>query len=480
VKKKLCAVFFVLVVFFCLSGTVLAQDELGEVKELIKKYYLEDVDQSILGQMSVNEMVYALNDPYSNYIEPDHFKDFLASLDGKYTGVGMYITQVEDTVRVASPMPGSPAEKAGLQAGDIIISVNGASTRELSSSEVAAKIRGPEGSQVKIKVKRGNETLEFTVTRQTIQVPSLEYRLISPNMGYIKLYSFTSDAPEEMNKALDDLTSQGAETLILDLRDNPGGLLDTAVSIAGNFVPKGPVVHVIQKGNREYSLKSFKIPRGLPTAVLVNGGTASAAEILAGAIQDAKTGFLIGTKTYGKGCVQTIFTLSDGAGLKITTAKYLTRSRQDINLKGLTPDLEEKDEEKQLERAIKRLGGAVPYDFQMTLNSRKVFVGYHTYDLPESPIIINGRVFVPLRSVAGYLGGSIRWEQGQATVVLPQNKLIIDPNKGEIFNQAKGTGVKEKILIKNGCLMVPIRIFAEELDYKIDWKAKLKQISISH
>ena len=225
---------------------------------------------------TIKEMVAALDDPYSTYIEPDNLKEFLSSLDGEYVGVGMYIEQINKECQVTSPIPGSPAEKAGIQPGDVILKVNGISVAGLSSGEVAAKIRGPEGTRVSVTIRRATQVLTYQLLRQTIRISSVEYFMIGPSTGYVRLNGFNSDSPTAMKSALDQLTADGALTLVLDLRDNPGGLLDVAVSLAGEFIPKGPVVHVIQRGDDEYTLSSYKTPRGLPLAVLVNGNTASA------------------------------------------------------------------------------------------------------------------------------------------------------------------------------------------------------------
>lgn len=463
----------VILVILCAGIAYGADNSIDEVRSLIKARYYQEVPDDVLKKTTVQEMVYSLNDPYSAYIEPETFKDYLSSLDGKYVGVGMYINELNGNVQVSSPMPGSPAEKAGLKPGDIITHVDGASVKGLGSSDVAGKIRGLEGTKVSITIKRGEKAQVFILERTTIKVPSVEYRLIGPGIGYIKLYSFTSDSPEEMEAALDELIAQKIETLVLDLRDDPGGLLDVAVDITGNFVPKGPVVHVVQKGAREYVLRTFKTPKGIPVAVLVNEGTASAAEILAGAIQDAKTGFLVGTKTYGKGSVQTIFNLSNGGGLKLTTAKYLTRGRQDINLKGLTPDLMESDEDKQLEKAVKKLGNGISlFDIQMTLDSKLIFVGYRTYELPVSPYMSNGSVMVPLRDVAKYCGADVRWEKGKTVVSSPKGKLEIDASS-QISSQGKTAG---KAALKDGYMMVPARSLAETFGYRMGWQEKTQSV----
>lgn len=479
-KRKGLIVFCCTLIMILFWGTVSYADEnLNQVRELIQRNYVGDVVPDVLNKTSVQEMVYSLNDPYSVYIEPDEFQEFLSSLDGKYAGVGMYIQQVDQICRVLSPMPGSPAEKAGIKSGDIITHVNGQSMAGRSSSEVAATIRGPEGTSVTVTVKRGQKVLNFKLIRETIHMPSVDYRLIEPKVGYLKLYSFNSESPEEIDDALDDMMSMGIETLVLDLCDNPGGLLSVAVDIAGNFVPKGPVVFVNQKGNREYTLRSFDVPRGLPTAVLVNEDTASAAEILAGAIQDAKTGFLVGTKTFGKGSVQTIFTLPNGGGLKLTTAKYLTRGRQEINSKGLTPDIFEKDAEKQLETAAKKLYSQVkPYDIQLRAGSRVVFVGFNSKEMSVAPNIENGTFMVPLRNVAEYLGYSVKWDQGKVLVNSSERKLIVDVNAKKMIGSGLTDGSNQPVQVKNGSTMVPVRSLAEAFDCRLFWHQKTNCLSL--
>ncbi|MGI6066883.1 MAG: S41 family peptidase [Bacillota bacterium] len=480
-RRLFCVLCFVLVLFVSMQGLVFADNGLLEVKELIKNCYVQDVEEDVLGKNNIKEMVDTLNDPYSTYLTPETFKDYLSSLDGRFTGVGMHIQQVGNSCQVVSPMPGSPAEKAGIKPGDIITHVDGESVEGLNSTEVAAKIRGPEGTKVSVTVKRGSEALNFIMVRKNIILPTVEYRKIGPNIGYIKLDSFNSASPAELSLALDCLIDQKVETLVLDLRNNPGGLLNVAVAIAGEFVPKGPVVHVIQKGNQESTLRSFKIPRGLPVAVLVNGGTASAAEILAGAIQDAKTGIIIGAKTFGKGSVQTVFALSNGGGLKLTTAKYLTRGRQDINLKGLTPDFIENNENKQLEKAVKSLGDEIRlYAAQISLDSPLAFAGYGMYQLPALPYQEEGLVMVPLRSVAGYLGAEVKWEDGKAEVKSSQGKVVVDMEKEQIIMPDSQQVISGRPVLKNGLIMIPVRALTEPLGYNTIWQATTRSVAIMH
>lgn len=478
-KKRLLVIMcFVFIIAQFVSGGAYADNSIDEAKQLINKYYVHEVDETVLEQSSINEMVNQLNDPYSTYMDATNFNEFLSALDGSYAGVGMYIEKNGDNIQVLKPMPGSPAQEAGIKPGDVLIHVDDESIDGLSVSEVASKIRGPKGSSVTIKVKRDNEIITFNVIRDIIQLSSVEYKLLEPGIGYIKLHSFTAQSPTEMEEALQSLISKGIESLVLDLRDNPGGLLNVAVKIAGDFVPKGPVVHVVQRGQKEQVYNTWDKPKGLPVSVLVNERTASAAEILAGAIQDAKTGMIIGITTFGKGSVQTIFTLESGGGLKLTTAKYLTRGRQDINGKGLTPDIYEGDKDKQLETAVEILGGGeTPYDVQLSVNSNAVFVGYRTYYLPVKPFIYEGKTMVPLRSVAGYLGLNTQWEHKQAVISLESDKVIFDPITHKIIKGNNTLDIEGKILIKNGNTMIPVRLL-EHLGVKVIWQDSTKTINI--
>lgn len=468
--------FFIITQF--VSGRAYAGTSLDEAKQLINKYYVHEVEQTVLEKSSINAMIDSLNDPYSTYMDTSSFKGFLSALDGSYAGVGMYIEQNGDNIQVINPIPGSPAQKAGIQPGDVLTYINDENITSLSVTEVASKIRGPQGSQVTITVKRDNKSIKLSLIRDIIQVSSVDYKLLEPRIGYIKLHSFTTQSPQEIEEALKDLISQGSESLVLDLRDNPGGLLNVAIDIAGYFVPKGPVVYVAQRGQKEQVYYTWDKPKGLPISVLVNERTASAAEILAGAIQDAKTGMIIGTTTFGKGSVQTIFTLESGEGLKLTTAKYLTRGRQDINGKGLTPDIYEVDQNKQLETAVNLLGGGeTSYDVQLGVNSNAAFVGYRTYYLPVMPFLYEGKTMVPLRRVGEYLGFNTQWKNKKAVISLNSDKVIFDPATHKITKGNNSYDVDGKIIIKNGYTMIPVRLL-EHLGVKVLWQNSTKIINI--
>jgi carboxyl-terminal processing protease len=310
-------------------------------------------------------MLASVKDKYTTFLTPKEYAALNEGLDGgNFSGVGIAIRVDEDTklLRVTDIIPGGPAEKAGMQAGDIILTIDGKATRGLTSDEDAKMLRGREGTIVRLTVERQGATLQSPVpiTRAVIHQPSVYARLMPNNIGYARLTVFGANTGNELSSALDRLEAQGAKAYILDLRDNGGGYLNAAIDVSSKFVPSGPIVSVEARGgnNTQYDAENTAItPK--PLAVLVNGYTASASEITSGAIQDNGVGELIGTRTFGKGVVQTIHPLPDGSAVKITSARYLTPRGRDINTVGIEPDIKSPDPAKNA-----RLG-ELPSDTQL-------------------------------------------------------------------------------------------------------------------
>lgn len=328
-----------------------------EVYNLIKHYYPFEVDEDELITKAIKAMLESL-DPYSEYYTKDEVDNFYSSLYGSYTGIGLYIEEKDGYINVVKTMTGQPAEEAGIKAGDIIISVDGIDVKDLGVDKVSAMIKGPEGTKVKLQVKRGDKTLTFEVTRKVIEVSPVYYEIIENDIGYIKLEQFSSNATKEMKKALEELDKKGIKKIILDLRDNPGGFFNEAVSVAQLFVPKGTIVYVKDKNGILQRYDSYLKESKYQLVVLVNKNSASASEIVAGAIKDRKAGILVGTRTFGKALVQTVFPLNDGGMIKLTTAVYLTPNKTLINGVGIEPDyVVENDgfEDLQLKKAIELL-----------------------------------------------------------------------------------------------------------------------------
>jgi carboxyl-terminal processing protease len=317
----------------------------AEVLRQIEENYVEPKDPQELIYGAIKGMVESL-DPHSAFMTKQEHKDLMIETKGSFTGVGIEITTRDNVITVVSPIEGTPAYKAGIKAGDRIIKINDELTNDMTLSDAVKRIRGPKGTELKLTVSReGSEKpLDFSITRDVIPLRSVRSYRISPDIGYVRISNFQSKTEEDLKSALRELESgEGLKGLILDLRNNPGGLLDQAIKVSDLFLDKGLIVSTKGRDpsqNMEVSAHHNGSSRNYPMIVLVNEGSASASEIVAGAMQDNKRALILGTKTFGKGSVQTILPLSDGSGLRLTTARYYTPSGNSIQLKGIVPDIE--------------------------------------------------------------------------------------------------------------------------------------------
>lgn len=352
-KKILLGILSVFVVFSLLVTTTIAGmvitnydhiSRLVKVLGLIKSDYLRETTPTQLIDGATNGMVEALNDKYSIYMDPKENQQMFEQIEGRFGGVGIMLSlKDEKHLVVLKPIKGGPAERAGIKANDIITKINNIDAATLTQDQAVNKMRGKEGTKVTLTVYRESDkkTLTFTLTREIISVPTVDGEMLpgNPGLAYISISQFSSDTGDELGQTLRDLFPNKPKGIILDLRYNPGGELNAAVQVASYFVAKGPIVYIVDKyGNTDVKEANGSY-LGIPLVVLVNGDSASASEIVSGAIKDTKSGTLIGTKTFGKGVVQTLYQLDGGAGVKLTTAKYLTPNKNDINLKGIQPDI---------------------------------------------------------------------------------------------------------------------------------------------
>jgi carboxyl-terminal processing protease len=332
-----------------------------EVAAVIKTQYLEDVSVKQMMAGAVRGMVESLDDPYSVYMDKEEYHEFRQHIEGSIGGIGIYVSVKDDKFVVFSVIENTPASKVGLQKGDVIFKVNHKLASEMDVDEAVAKMRGEPGTQVEISVLREGKIKDFTVMRDIIDIPTVESEVLPEKIGYLRLNLFASNSDEALIEHLGKLQQEKIEGLILDLRDNPGGDLEAAVNIARFFVPKGPVVHIVDKNGRtESMINNRPVKLGVPVVVLINGGSASASEVLAGAIKDTNSGILIGEKSYGKALVQVLIEMRGKDAVKLTTAKYLTPNKHDIQAKGIKPDLEviwedEEREDPQLKKALEVL-----------------------------------------------------------------------------------------------------------------------------
>ena len=348
-------------------------DTLDKYKVLIDKYYLgEEVDDETLKEGAIKGYIEALGDPYTEYISKEDMEDYMDDTMGNFVGIGVYMVKDTETnqIMVLSPIKDSPAEKAGIRPGDYIVEVDGNACTGDDFSNISNKIKGEVGSTVKLKIQRDGETLDFEIKRENIKVNPVEGEVLEGNIGYIEFSSFDEGTAEEFKNKFNELKSQGITSLIIDLRNNGGGIVDEALKIAGYAVDKGTtLLYEVDKDGNETEEKS-EVDKiiDMPIVILVNENTASSSEILSGALKDLGKAKIVGTKTYGKGVIQQILTLADGSGLKITTEEYLTPNRTKINKVGIEPDETvelpdtvenilnvEREEDTQLQKAIEIL-----------------------------------------------------------------------------------------------------------------------------
>lgn len=340
-------------------------------KEFIEKKYIGEIDEEKMVQSALKGYVEGLEDTYSEYISPDEMKEYMENTNGKYVGVGIYIAAtVSNQIAILSPIKGSPAEEAGLRSGDIITKVNGVSYTGEELSKASSAMKGEEGTKVKIEILRGEEILEFEIERRTVQVNSIEIKMLDNNIGYMQISSFDDGTYEDFMKKYEELKNKNMTSLIIDLRNNGGGIVNESLEMADTMVSKGKTLLITTGKNEGEEITKAKKEKiiNIPIVFLVNENTASASEILIAAVRENEENcVIVGTKTYGKGVIQTIFNLADGSGLKLTTNEYFTPNKNTINKVGIKPDYEvklpddktvydiEEIEDTQLQKAIELL-----------------------------------------------------------------------------------------------------------------------------
>ncbi|MBQ2937969.1 MAG: S41 family peptidase [Clostridia bacterium] len=345
---------------------------LKKYKEIIDKYYLGEIDEEKLEEGAIKGYIEGLGDPYTEYISKEDMESYLDDTMGNFVGIGIYMiknTQY-DKIQVLSTIKGSPAEKAGIQAGDIILNVDGVEYKADDMTAASNNIKGEEGTKVSIELLRGSETVKYELTREKVKVNQVEGKVLENNIGYIEFTSFDETTAEDFKNKFEELNQKGIKSLIIDLRNNGGGIVDQALEIADYIADKDSVLlYEVDKNNKETVKKAKTDPIiNMPIIILTNENTASASEILAGALKDLGKAKTVGTTTYGKGVIQQILKLSDGSGLKITIEEYQTPNRNKIHEVGIKPDEEvklpdsvtsilnvEESQDTQLQKAIEML-----------------------------------------------------------------------------------------------------------------------------
>ena len=319
----------------------------AEVMDRIKAAYVEPVDDKTLLENAIKGMLSNL-DPHSAYLGPEDFAELQESTSGEFGGLGIEVGSEDGNIKIVSPIDDTPASKAGIQAGDFIVKINGQPTRGLTMTEAVDKMRGKVGQKITLTlVRNGGTPFDVTLTRANIQVKSVKSQLLEDGYGYIRITQFQVKTGEEVASALSKLRRENGNKklkgIILDLRNNPGGVLQSAVEVVDHFITKGLIVYTkgrIANSELRFSATGKDLSENVPLVVLINGGSASASEIVAGALQDQKRGVVMGTTSFGKGSVQTVLPLNNDRALKITTALYFTPNGRSIQAQGIVPDIE--------------------------------------------------------------------------------------------------------------------------------------------
>ncbi|ALS22515.1 MULTISPECIES: S41 family peptidase [Paenibacillus] len=416
-----------------------------EVLELLEQNHVSSPNGSKLSDAAIQAMIDALNDPYTVYFTPEELKSFEASVENQYVGIGVRVTMEEDGLYITEVFGSSPASQAGLKAGDLIVRVEGESAIGKTLEEVTSRIIGLPGTKVNLQITRDGEPKDLTIERQKVQVPSVTAGRFQPGIGYLKVIGFSSDADEKMSQELAALKEQGIQSLIVDLRDNPGGILETAQQMARLFVKEGTLMHTKDRDNVDDPVKITNgTTQPFPVYFLVNENSASASEVLTGALQDYGAIKVIGTKTYGKGSVQQVVPLKSGGALKLTIQEYLTPKFRKVNGVGIEPDIKvEGGDVPQLLTAL-RLAGANRID--LSLMRLNLTVNGLAVNNTFRVIREQGQTYVPSRVLAALIGGTVEWNEANRTVRI-----------GSADGQFEFGSAGGELLLKDGTGFVSLR-----------------------
>jgi len=318
-------------------------DSTNQVYKALKDNYDGKLNETQLTNGLKHGLATSTKDPYTVYFTPHEAKEFNSELNNSFSGIGAQLGQDKDgNLQVIAPIDGLPADKAGIKAQDIITSINGTSTSGISVDDAVHKIRGPKGTEVKLQIVRNkNQPIEFKVIREDIKIPSVKTKILEGNIGYLQITTFSDDTDVLVKKAVTEFKEKNVKGIVVDVRSNPGGLLESSVQVSSLWLDQGQTVLQEKRGStviKTYSAQGGNSFSGIPTVVLIDGGSASASEILTGALRDNNDAYVIGEKSYGKGVVQQLINFEDGGQLKVTVASWFRPNGQNINKKGITPD----------------------------------------------------------------------------------------------------------------------------------------------
>lgn len=502
------------------SLPALAADVTGQVKEYLREFYVDPVDPANLQGETPEEIVQKLGDPYTDYFTPGEWKEFNQSLEGSFSGVGMTVEKrsESDYVEVLAPLPGTPAEKAGVKSGDRILAVNGEDMRGKDSDYVAGKIRGEPGTAVLLTLGREGqaEPVVLSIVRAVIELPVVEARMLEQGLGYVKVTNFSSDAADRLQREAKKLIQAGARGLIVDLRHNPGGYLEAGLAMADYLVPgEAMLVQIVSRGGEKEVAYAEPGSVEVPFVLLVDGASASASEIVAAAVQDNQAGLLVGERTFGKGSVQTILPLADGGALKVTTARYLSPKGHEINGVGVTPDrvvkAGEGGEDAQLQAAVAAAllvqlpappgdkapapaaeppaappppapePPALPRELWLQPGAKAAWLDGREIPLDVPAYLRQGRVMVPVRLAAQVFGARVEWDKAAGAVRVTAQGFTVTLFPGKATAQVGDLPVPlgAPAELVGGRVFIPLRAVAETLGASVSWDAASGRVRVA-
>ncbi|WP_410772061.1 S41 family peptidase [Fontibacillus sp. BL9] len=447
------------------AGQASEMEVLQEVLDYLDAYNIEGADRELFLENAIRGMVYTLDDPYSDYYTAQELEEFEDSVNQEYVGIGVTLRFTGSKLYITDVLPGSPAGAAGLKKGDIIAKVDG---QAVISGEDVLLIQGEENTKVLLNVTRGTQKLAITVTRAHFSLPSVTSSYLSSGrIGYIALSSFSENADKEFAAELDKLRQQGMRSLVLDLRDNLGGYVDAAANIAKYFMKSGTLMYTAgQSGDLEEVTISGGEDIGMPVVILTNELTASASEILTGALHDSGIATVVGTQTYGKARIQNVFTLSNGSSLKLTVQRYLTPNKEDFNHVGLKPDIEVKNNPTaQLITGMYKAGART---IDLSGNSSSLSINGVAFSGYIDTLLSGDRIYVPSRILAALVKGDVTWSAST-------QKLTVTDGNG---NKAGFTIAAKTVKMADSETYVEIHEFQKKFP-GIKWTYKQGTIHLS-
>ncbi|MFC5531869.1 S41 family peptidase [Cohnella yongneupensis] len=397
-------------------------EQVKEVRQLLLDYHYGKPTEQSLSSDNIDEMIATLKDPYTQYYDNKEWKAFNSVLEKTFVGIGIVMREEKGAVYVDEVIAGSPAESVGIVAGDKLTSSGGKSLSGKTTAEIQQLLLGEEGTKLSLSVTRAGMKLDFIIVRQQLHLPTVTSNMLGDGVGYLSLSGFTSDAAEEVKKQLSALEAKGLKSLVFDLRDNGGGYVDTAQKIAGLFLESGVLAYMRDRDDNDSPLDVRGSRKRYPIAVLVNGNSASASELLAGALQDYGVASLVGTQTYGKGVVQSIVSLKSGGVLKLTIRQYFTPSEHKVDKVGLTPDVVVQDPASQLVEAYRMMGGR-----KVVLTANKDVVTMDGIRTAEpSAALKNGKGdwYVNIRMGASVAGAKLKYDADKHVFTLTKGKTV--------------------------------------------------------